>query len=138
MSSRALRPDHALKLLKGGLELFAALVGAIDAARSEVLLETYIFDFNGAPLEVAEALERAAARGVRVGVVVDGVGTGDIAPEWQRRWKASTCSWRTPPSNCATTPPALNPTRKPCSRWMTGWIRSVASKGSTVQRWLRS
>ncbi len=94
MSSRAMRPDHALTLLKGGGQLFPALVEAIDAARSEVLLETYIFDFTGAPRAVAEALERAAARGVAVRVVVDGVGTGDIAPEWQARWKTAGLHWR--------------------------------------------
>ena len=71
-------PGHALDLLKGGAALFPALVEAIDAARAEVLLETYIFEFAGAPLRVAEALERAAARGVRVRVVVDGIGTGDV------------------------------------------------------------
>ncbi|HEX7441380.1 MAG TPA: cardiolipin synthase ClsB [Caldimonas sp.] len=89
-----MRPDHALTLLKGGGQLFPALVEAIDSARSEVLLETYIFDFSGAPLAVAEALERAAARGVVVRVVVDGVGTGDIAPEWQARWKTAGLDWR--------------------------------------------
>ncbi|MEP7059053.1 MAG: cardiolipin synthase ClsB [Caldimonas sp.] len=91
---RAMRPDHGLTLLKGGDDLFPALVVAIDAARSEVLLETYIFDFAGSPLKVAEALERAAARGVAVRIVVDGFGTGDIAPEWQQRWKAAGLQWR--------------------------------------------
>ena len=94
VSTRALRPDHALTLLKGGGELFPALVEAIGAARSEVLLETYIFDFNGAPLAVAEALEQAAARGVTVRIVVDGVGTGDIPAEWQQRWKVARVHWR--------------------------------------------
>ena len=89
-----MRPDHALTLLKGAGELFPALVEAIGAARSEVLLESYIFDFTGAPLAVAEALEQAAARGVTVRVVVDGVGTGDIPPEWQQRWKAARVHWR--------------------------------------------
>ena len=37
-------------LLKGGEALFAALVQAIDAARAEVLLESYIFEFAGAPI----------------------------------------------------------------------------------------
>ncbi|MEO7007596.1 MAG: phospholipase D-like domain-containing protein, partial [Caldimonas sp.] len=94
VSTRALRPDHVLTLLKGGDSLFPALVEAIAAARSEVLLESYIFDFNGAPLAVAEALEQAAARGVTVRVVVDGVGTGDIPAEWQQRWKAAGLHWR--------------------------------------------
>ncbi len=95
MPTRSLRPDHTLRLLKGGLELFPALVEAFDAAHTEILLETYIFDFSGAPLQVAEALERAAARGVEVCVVVDGVGTGDIPADWQQRWRMAGLNWRT-------------------------------------------
>jgi cardiolipin synthase len=94
MPSRSLRPEDTLTLLKGGVELFPAMVEAFDAARSEILLETYIFEFSGAPLAVAEALERAGARGVAVRIVVDGVGTGDIPPEWQKRWKAAGVHWR--------------------------------------------
>jgi len=93
-ASRALRPGHAIDLLKGGEALFAAMVQAIDAARAEVLLESYIFEFAGAPLQVAEALERAATRSVRVRVVVDGIGTGDVPAEWQARWKAAGVQWR--------------------------------------------
>ena len=40
-----MRANHALTLLKGGEQLFPALVEAIAAARAEVLLETYIFEF---------------------------------------------------------------------------------------------
>ncbi len=93
-ATRALRPGHDIALFKGGEALFAALVEAIDAARAEVLLETYIFEFRGAPLRVAEALERAAARGLKVRVVVDGVGTGDIPADWQARWSAAGLHWR--------------------------------------------
>jgi cardiolipin synthase len=89
-----LRPDHQLTLLKGGEALFPALIQAIDAARSEVLLETYIFEFEGSVLPVAEALERAGARGVTVCVVVDGVGTGDLPREWQDRWHSAGVRWR--------------------------------------------
>ena len=94
-AARALKPGHHLTLLKGGTALFEAMVAAIDAARAEVLLETYILEFAGAPLTVVEALERAAARRVQVRVVVDGIGTGDdIPPEWQRRWRAAGVHWR--------------------------------------------
>jgi len=93
-AARALKPGHELTLLTGGDELFRALVAAIDAARREVLVETYIFDFAGAPLQVAEALERAAGRGVVVCVVMDGIGTGDVPSEWQRRWGAAGVRWR--------------------------------------------
>jgi cardiolipin synthase len=91
---QALRPDHDLKLLTGGEELFPALIEAIGAARAEVMLETYIFDFSRSVIPVAEALEQAAARGVTVRVVVDGVGTGEIPAAWQQRWAAAGVRWR--------------------------------------------
>ncbi len=91
--TRALRPDHRLTLLKGGGAMFPALVEAIVGARAQVLLETYIFEFDRAVLAVAEALEQAAARGVTVRVVVDGVGTGDVPAEWQQRWRAAGVQW---------------------------------------------
>jgi len=92
-AARAMRPDHALTLLKGGEQLFPAMVEAIAAARSEVLLETYIFHFDGSPLAVAEALEQAAARGVTVRVIVDGIGTGEIPAEWQQRFASAGVHW---------------------------------------------
>jgi cardiolipin synthase len=90
----SLLPDHELTLLEGGRALFPAMRQAIDAARAEVMLETYIFDFRGSVLPLAESLERAAARGVTVRVVVDGVGTADIPEEWQVRWAAAGVRWR--------------------------------------------
>ncbi|HEX2540022.1 MAG TPA: cardiolipin synthase ClsB [Caldimonas sp.] len=92
-TTRALQPGHRLTLLRNGAALFASMVKDIDGARAEVLLETYIFQFTGAVLAVAEALERAAARGVRVRVVVDGIGTGQIPADWQARWRAAGAKW---------------------------------------------
>jgi cardiolipin synthase len=59
-----------------------------------VHLETYIFDFHGAAARVAEALERAALRGLRVWVVVDGVGTPRLPTEWQERFLLAGVAWR--------------------------------------------
>jgi cardiolipin synthase len=59
-----------------------------------VHLETYIFDFHGAAAMVAEALERAALRGLRVWVVVDGVGTPDLPPHWRDRFERAGVEWR--------------------------------------------
>ena len=91
--NRALRPDHRLTLLKGSEAMFPAMVEAIAGARAQVLLETYIFQFDRSVLGVAQALEEAAARGVAVRVVVDGVGTGDVPAEWQQRWRAAGVQW---------------------------------------------
>ena len=78
--SPPLQDGHHIQLIEGGQAYFDALVVAIDQARAQVQLETYIFDFHGASSNVAQALERAALRGVQVAVVVDGVGTPRIPP----------------------------------------------------------
>jgi cardiolipin synthase A/B len=89
-----LRSGHDLTLLEGSAELFPALVLAIDGARQEVWLETYIFDFTGPSAEVAWALERAARRGVNVRVVVDGFGTASVPPDWRLRLLGAGIEWR--------------------------------------------
>ena len=89
----ALRPGHHLQLLEGSLHLFPAMIAAIDAARAEVLLETYIFDFTGSAADIAHALERAARRGVAVRVVVDGFGTPGLPPQWRQRLETAGVQW---------------------------------------------
>ena len=81
--------DHRVRLLQGAQELFPALIEAMDAALSDIQFETYIFDFTGAGAQVAEALMRAAQRGVRTHLVVDGVGTGPLPKTWQQRLRGA-------------------------------------------------
>jgi len=80
-----LRGGHQLHLLEGGGELFPAMVRAIEQARHLVHVETYIFEFAGTALQVAEALERCALRGVTVRLVVDGIGTARLPQAWRER-----------------------------------------------------
>ncbi|AMO22168.1 cardiolipin synthase ClsB [Ramlibacter solisilvae] len=89
-----LRSGHSLRLLQGAAELFPTLVAAIDAARVEVRLETYIFDFQGQSADVAQALERAARRGVNVRVVVDGFGSLPLPRSWAERFVEAGVDWR--------------------------------------------
>lgn len=70
---------NEVALLQSGAEFFPSLVAAIDAARREVWLETYIFAADETGLRVAAALARAAARGVSVRLLVDGFGTRALA-----------------------------------------------------------
>ncbi|MEK8030194.1 cardiolipin synthase ClsB [Ideonella sp. DXS29W] len=72
------------QLLRGGDEYFPALIARIDRATHEVWLATYIFHHDTAAEAVAAALARAARRGVRVRVVVDGFGTHKALPQLQR------------------------------------------------------
>ena len=84
-----------ISLLEGSRALFPAMIQAMDGARHEIHLETYIFDFQGAAADVAQALERAAQRGVLTCVVVDGVGTPVVPVVWQRRLAQAGVQWQT-------------------------------------------
>lgn len=69
---------HEIELLESGGQYFAALEEAIAGARESVYLETYIFEEDRTGRRIRAALGRAAARGVRVHVVVDGFGASHI------------------------------------------------------------
>jgi cardiolipin synthase len=88
-----IRPGHQVQLLQGGESFFPALVQAIDSSVHEVRLETYIFDVKASGASVAEALERAARRGVAVYLVMDGVGTPRIPLEWSARFDVAGVKW---------------------------------------------
>jgi cardiolipin synthase len=75
-----LRAGNDVQLLVGGGEYFPALEAAIDAAREEVYLETYIFENDVTGCRIAAALARAARRGVATHVLVDGFGCRRMAP----------------------------------------------------------
>jgi cardiolipin synthase len=66
---------NKLQLLMNGSAYFPALQQAFDAAQSEIYLETYIFADDDTGRLIAAALVRAAGRGVRVHVLVDGFGS---------------------------------------------------------------
>ena len=71
--------NNRLSLLHRGDEFFPALLLAIDSAHSEIYLETYIFSLDVTGHHIKAALMRAAARGVNVHVLVDWLGTGEMA-----------------------------------------------------------
>lgn len=71
-------PGHRITLLRNGTEYFPALEHAIDASSREIFIETYIFEPDSIGLRIASALERAAARGVKVCLLLDGFGCKDF------------------------------------------------------------
>jgi len=68
--------NNRIRLLHCGAEFFPELEAACDAARFEILLETYIFAADDTGARVKAALIRAAQRGVRVHVTTDWLGSG--------------------------------------------------------------
>ena len=93
MNAVHLRARHQLHLLQGAKELFQAMVHAIEHSKHEVRLETYIFAFDSQGQAVAQALEQAALRGVDVYLVVDGIGTPPLPPDWIARFDAAGVHW---------------------------------------------
>jgi cardiolipin synthase len=71
---------NRITLLEMGSAYFPALIEAIDAACDEVHLESYIFEADATGQLVAAALCRAARRGARVRLMVDGFGARDFMP----------------------------------------------------------
>lgn len=86
--------DHQLALLKGSEGFFQALVQAFDASVREIRLETYIFHPEASVIAVAQALVRAANRGVAVYVLFDGAGTPTLAPAWRQAFDDAGVRWR--------------------------------------------
>ena len=65
---------NRIVLLRNGAEYFPALEKAIDSAQREVWLEAYLFADDPSGRRIAAALVRAAQRGVKVRLLVDGWG----------------------------------------------------------------
>src|SRR5690606_18778480 len=66
---------HRLRLLENGEEFFARVNEVVAAARSEILLETFILFEDKVGRELHRHLVAAARRGVRVELTVDGYGS---------------------------------------------------------------
>lgn len=76
-------PGNRLELLDSGVAYFPRLIEALDAAKNEVFLETYIYADDATGARVTEALGTAARRGVRVHVTIDGFGARDMPPRFR-------------------------------------------------------
>lgn len=76
-------------------DTYAAMAAAIDAARHHVHVEVYIQSWDEVTDVFYQALERAAARGVKVRLLVDHLGSRKY-PGWHslgRRWDEAGIEW---------------------------------------------
>jgi cardiolipin synthase len=67
--------DITCNWLCTGDEIFPAMLAAIDDAKKEVCLETYTFSVGSPGERFRDALVRARQRGLRVRVLIDGLGS---------------------------------------------------------------
>ena len=70
--------NNQISLLQNGEAYFPAIEAALDRAVHEIYLESYIFENDNTGLRIAEALRRAAFRGVKTHVLIDGFGSHSL------------------------------------------------------------
>lgn len=78
------RPDNQVQLLINGEEYFDSAFAAIEQARVEILLETFIIYEDKVGKQLQQLLIAAAKRGVKVEMLVDGYGTADLSLDYLR------------------------------------------------------
>lgn len=87
-SSPRFIPGNQVTLLRNGEVYFPALEAAFDRARHEIYLETYIYEDDATGRLIAEAMQRAVRRGVKVRVLIDGYGSKDLPRSMLDRLRA--------------------------------------------------
>lgn len=76
------REGNQVQLLINGEQYYPRVFECIRAARSEVLIETFIIFEDKVGNELQQVLIDAAQRGVRVELTVDGYGTADLGSDF--------------------------------------------------------
>ena len=82
---------NTVRLLENGAQYFPALIAAIESAKSEIHLETYIFANDAAAKSVVDALIRARQRQAGVRILVDGFGARYFTDELGRNLTDAGC-----------------------------------------------
>ncbi len=71
-------PDNQITLLENGKTYFPVMEAALDRAKHEIYLISYIFQNDTIGQRIAEALRRAGLRGVKTHVLIDGFGSDNL------------------------------------------------------------
>ncbi|WP_051503982.1 phospholipase D-like domain-containing protein [Sphingomonas jaspsi] len=74
--------DNTMLLIPSGQERLNQILSLIDSAQSELALLFYMFSDDVAGNAILEGLTRAAARGVKVRLLIDGFGCGSADAEF--------------------------------------------------------
>lgn len=82
MNSKHQIAGHTLILLRNGEEYFPRLIAAIDAAKTSIYMETYIYSADQTGRLFSNALQNAARRGVTTRLLMDGFGSADLPQNW--------------------------------------------------------
>lgn len=78
--------QHQLQWFDGGDSYFSELIRAIESAQREILFICYIFEADEVGTPVAKALQEAQQRGVKVRLLLDGIGAEDLSKAFQQKY----------------------------------------------------
>ncbi|UAY51559.1 phospholipase D-like domain-containing protein [Ferruginibacter albus] len=81
--------DNKIKLIHGGKEYFDTLLTLFDKAAFSIHLQTYIFEEDETGRLVADALIKAATKGIKVFVLVDGYASQGLSKHFVQQLKQS-------------------------------------------------
>ena len=81
--------NNQVELLKDGQQAFTAIRASLEEAQESIFLLFYIFQLDQTGNEILALLERKAAAGVKVRLLVDGFGSGKSGPRIRRRLQKS-------------------------------------------------
>lgn len=87
--SSAYSSHNRVRLIRGGGEYFSMLHELIEKAQHSVHLQTYIFEEDETGKQVAAALIKAAQRGVKVYLLLDGYASQHLSKEFIHQLKSS-------------------------------------------------
>lgn len=78
----------SFRLIDGAEAILRQIIADVDAATGSIEMEFYIWNAGGTANEVADALARAAARGVQVRVLLDALGSKEFfKTDWPERMR---------------------------------------------------
>jgi cardiolipin synthase A/B len=82
-------PGNKVKLIEGGAAFFTVLLQLIHAAQYSIHLQTYIFEEDITGTAVADALQQAARRNVKVYLIADGYASQAVGKTFLQRLRAA-------------------------------------------------
>ena len=89
LAPQRMLPGHRIRWLFGGAQAYPAMLDAIATARSEILLETYIWASDANGRRFVDAVCIKAQEGVRVRCVIDGAGSFGFSGDDVQRMRAA-------------------------------------------------
>lgn len=82
---------NRVELLFNGEQIFPAMLKAIRGARKSITYQQYLFEDGAIAHEIAEAFAERCRAGVEVKILLDSLGSGNLAKDIPGLWKDAGC-----------------------------------------------